>query len=180
MERFFPLRAERVVLADVLETFPFPIAHTYRQLQEEMDRQEPVPAAWQLKDAYECAIKFAAALAVADALENGPSPDLSSELVSRLLKPLSIGDWQGLLEASLKPLEPFAREERWGKSGRLLPDLFSVFYDVRGRLRPNTTLLDSARAEGLDLVGGDEPEDQVLEQPEQDGAMDRRQARSRP
>ena len=45
---------------------------------------------------------------------------------------------------------------------------------------PNTTLLDSARAEGLDLVGGDEPEDQVLEQPEQDGAMDRRQARSRP
>ena len=100
MERFFPLRAERVVLADVLETFPFPIAHTYRRLQEEMDRQEPVPAAWQLKDAYECAIKFAAALAVADALENGPSPDLSSELVSRLLKPLSIGDWQGLLEVA--------------------------------------------------------------------------------
>ena len=43
---------------------------------------------------------------------------------------------------------------------------------------PSTTLLDSARAEGFDLVGGDEPEDEVLEEPEQDGAMDGWEARS--
>ena len=36
---------------------------------------------------------------------------------------------------------------------------------------PSTTLLVSLRTEGLDLIGLEKPEDEVLEEPEQDGAL---------
>ena len=39
----------------------------------------------------------------------------------------------------------------------------------------STTLLVSARAKGLDLVGLNEPEDEILEEPEEHLAMDMRQ-----
>lgn len=38
-------------------------------------------------------------------------------------------------------------------------------------VQPNTTSLDSTGTEGLDLVGLEEPLDQILEEPEQDHAM---------
>ncbi len=43
----------------------------------------------------------------------------------------------------------------------------------------STTLLVSARAKGLDLVGLNEPEDEILEEPEQHLAMDVRQRATR-
>jgi len=46
-------------------------------------------------------------------------------------------------------------------------------------LPPNTTLLVSARAKGLDLVGLNEPEDEILEEPEEHLAMDMRQRATR-
>jgi hypothetical protein len=52
---------------------------------------------------------------------------------------------------------------------------FSKLWNVQST---STTSLDSARTEELDLIGGNEPENHVLEQPEQDGPMHRRQARS--
>ena len=42
-----------------------------------------------------------------------------------------------------------------------------------------TTLLVSARTESLDLIGLQEPEDEILEQPEQDLSMHERQRASR-
>ena len=44
---------------------------------------------------------------------------------------------------------------------------------------PSTTLLVSARAKGLDLVGLNEPEDEILEEPQQHLAMDVRQRATR-
>src|SRR5437868_12158119 len=44
---------------------------------------------------------------------------------------------------------------------------------------PSTTLLVSARTESLDLIGLQEPEDEILEQPEQDLSMHERQRASR-
>jgi hypothetical protein len=41
--------------------------------------------------------------------------------------------------------------------------------------RSSTTLLVSTRAKGLDLVGLNEPEDEILEEPEEHLAMDMRQ-----
>ena len=43
----------------------------------------------------------------------------------------------------------------------------------------STTLLVSARAKGLDLVGLNEPEDEILEEPEEHLAMDMRQRATR-
>jgi hypothetical protein len=44
---------------------------------------------------------------------------------------------------------------------------------------PSTTLLVSPGTEGLDLIGLDEPEDEILEQPEQHLSMHARQRASR-
>src|SRR5262249_61497660 len=65
---FFPPRADRRPLDFVLTDFPFPVAVAYARLQGEVDRQEPVAAAWQLLDAFQSLLKFAAALGVPDFL----------------------------------------------------------------------------------------------------------------
>ena len=67
-EMFFPPRAARGTLDFVVSDFPFPLALTYARLHEEMDRQEPIAAAWQLRDAFECLLKFTACVAIADYL----------------------------------------------------------------------------------------------------------------
>jgi len=138
-EIFFPPRSARGVLDFVMRHFPFPLALTYARLHEEMDLQEPIAAAWQLRDACECLLKFTACLAVADCLHAGPDAERAGTLASILLKPqgLSLGDWHTLLHEALTPLEPLARAGSLAESGRSLPELFSVFFDVTGRLRPS-------------------------------------------
>jgi hypothetical protein len=51
---FFPPREARDLRQVVIDRFPFPLALTYARLHAEMDRQEPVGAAWQMRDAFEC------------------------------------------------------------------------------------------------------------------------------
>ena len=124
---FFPPRADRRPLGFVLTDFPFPAAVPYARLQGELDRQEPVAAAWQLLDAFQSLLKFAAALSVADCLRGRPDPGLAGELVALLFKPLSLGDWRDLAEKPLRPLEDLARAGRLADSGRLLHGLYGVF-----------------------------------------------------
>jgi hypothetical protein len=62
---FFAPRADRNVRSEVLERYPQPIAHTYARLHNEMDRQEQLSAAWQLRDCFEVTIRFLACLALA-------------------------------------------------------------------------------------------------------------------
>jgi len=54
-DTFFKPRNERDVLEQVISDFPFPLAHTYARLQQEMDDQEPIAATWALRDAFETA-----------------------------------------------------------------------------------------------------------------------------
>jgi hypothetical protein len=102
---FFPSSAERRPLDFVLTDIPFPLALRYARLQTELDRQEPVAAAWQLRDAFECLLKFTACLAIADFLQDRPERAAAERLVTRLMKPsgLSLGDWHRLLELALEP-----------------------------------------------------------------------------
>src|SRR3712207_5172148 len=125
---FFPPRGERAMLAQVLADYPFPLALTYARLQRELDAQEPVAAAWALRDAGACLLKFTACLAVADFLHARPAPESAAELVGLLLKPrgLSLGDWHTLLELALEPLGLLAREDRLAESGRGLPALYAA------------------------------------------------------
>ena len=134
-DKYFPDRAERQVLDFVGDCFPFPLALTYVRLHEEMDRQEPVAAAWQLRDSFECLLKFTASLAVADFLQTNPEGKEAEEIISLLFKPqgLSMGDWYTLLETALKPLAPLARQNLLGDSGRCLPNLYSIFFDLKGK-----------------------------------------------
>ena len=131
-EPYFPPRPERPVLEDVIAHFPFPLAITYARLHEEMDRDEPVAAAWRLRDAFECLIKFTASLAVADTLHSTPDPILVAKLAELLFKPMALGDWVTLLDRALKPLAPLAQSGRLPESRRCLPDLYPVFFQPRG------------------------------------------------
>jgi tetratricopeptide (TPR) repeat protein len=135
--RYFLPRDERTVLDFVIEDFPFPLAITYARLQQEMDRQEPVAAAWRLRDAFEVLVKFSASLAVADALTAPVDPAVAGQLAGTLLTPqgLSLGHWCSLLDTALEPLKPFAGDGRLGESGRAIPELFAVFNETTGRMR---------------------------------------------
>ena len=124
-EPYFPPRPERPVLEDVIAHFPFPLAITYARLHEEMDRDEPVAAAWRLRDAFECLIKFTASLAVADTLHSTPDPILVAKLAELLFKPMALGDWVTLLDRALKPLAPLAQSGRLPESRRCLPETLS-------------------------------------------------------
>lgn len=103
-QTFFSSRPNRGMLEFVVSGFPFPLALTYARLHDEMDRQEPIAAAWQLRDAFECLLKFTACLAVAGFLNAKPDPSQASNIVSLLMKPqgLSLGDWHTLLERALQ------------------------------------------------------------------------------
>jgi tetratricopeptide (TPR) repeat protein len=124
----FPPREQRLPLAFVLADYPFPVAVAYARLQTELDRQEPVAAAWQLLDVFQCALKFCACVAVADHLRAEPRGPVTAGLVARLFKPLSLGDWQTLLEDALRPLKEPARRGALGQSGCRVPELYGVFF----------------------------------------------------
>ncbi len=138
-DSFFPARADRDVRDEVIREYPFPLAVTYARLQDELELQEPVAAAWQMRDAMESFLKFSASLAVADALASGPDPKLAGELAGRLLKwgGLVLGDWHELVRLPLKPLEEAARAGRLDCSGRRLPELYLLFFSPKnGRPSP--------------------------------------------
>ena len=132
---FFPDRSQRPVLDFVVQTFPFPLAITYDRLHQELDKQEPLAAAWQLRDAFECLLKFCACTAMADFLQAPHAEPDTAKLIELLCKPsgLSLGDWHTLLEMALKPLEPLAGAQKLELGARRLPDLFGVFFKPNGR-----------------------------------------------
>lgn len=120
----------------VQNEFPFPLAVTCVRLLAEMERQEPIAAAWALRDALECLVKFSASLAVADLFQASPNDAGAAETAQLLLKPsgLSVGDWHTLLEAALRPLGLLAQAGQIQESGRVLPGLLPVFFSVQGKL----------------------------------------------
>ncbi len=73
----------------------------------------------------------------------------------------------GLVESAEQPLRLRLKAYLRNKHLLLLLDGFEHV--------ASTTLLVSARAKGLDLVGLNEPEDEILEEPEEHLAMDMRQ-----
>ena len=136
-----PRREDRGFLDFVIKEFPFPIAVTYYRLNESLDRQAPIDAHLQLRDAVECVLKVIASIAVADYLRRPLDQDYTGKLLQILFQNLSIGHWCDLIERALKdPLDPYMRENRLDESGRLLPGLACVFYETHagGRLRPTS------------------------------------------
>jgi tetratricopeptide (TPR) repeat protein len=133
---YFPERTGRPFLADVASSFPFPLALTYARLHAAMDQQQPVEAAWALRDAVECTIKFAGCLAVADFLSHQPEPQRASQVAEVLLtdRGLPIGAWLELLRLTLEPLQGHPHH-------RALPLLFAVFFEPgRPRLSKSAVL----------------------------------------
>jgi tetratricopeptide (TPR) repeat protein len=135
---FFPPYERRGALEFVLSDFPFPLALTYARLQEEMSRQEPIAAIWQLRDAFECLLKFTASLAIADYLHTKPTGNHVAEVVGLLMRDrgLSLGDWHTLLKMALEPLTPSGKHRSVADSGRCLPDLYGIFLKTNGRPMP--------------------------------------------
>jgi hypothetical protein len=76
-----------------------------------MDNQEPIAAAWALKDAFEAGLKLSACMAVADLLASAPAGDeAAGVVVQRLFSGgLTLGHWYRLLTVALKPELPERR-----------------------------------------------------------------------
>jgi tetratricopeptide (TPR) repeat protein len=134
---FFPSPAERPVPGFVRADFPFPLALTCARLEAQMDCDEPIAAAWALRDAFECAVKFTACAAIADFLQAQPTRDDAAALAALLLKPqgLSLGDWHTLLEIALKSS---------GRESRRLPELFGVFFQGGAGKKPSRTAVNAS------------------------------------
>jgi len=98
-----------------------------------MDDQEPLGAGWALRDAFECAIKFSACVAVADVLQTEPDDETAAKLVKTLMKPMSMGDWYNVLTTALRPLKPLLKNGQLDKSGRCLPALAQCFFEPNGK-----------------------------------------------
>lgn len=140
---FFPKRDEREVLDWVINDFPFPVAINYARLQDELDKQSPIAAAWKLRDTFESLIEFITCVAIADFLQANPDPEDVSSIVGLLFKynGLSLGDWVSLLvgqsdekdKGALRQIETFARSEALDKSGRMFPELFNLFFKLKGK-----------------------------------------------
>jgi hypothetical protein len=140
---FFPPPDEREVLGWAITEFPFPLSITYARLQDELNRQAPITAAWQLRDAFEATLKFTTCIAIADFLQADPIPEHATRVISLLFKRggLSLGDWFTMLvgqddrvdKGVLRQLEPFARSGSFEESGRLFPELFDLFFKLKGK-----------------------------------------------
>jgi hypothetical protein len=111
--------------ADVL---PRPLAHTYARLCYELKKNQPVPAAWALRDAWESAVRFVACLGIADLVQADARGEEFERALALLFKPtgLSLGDWSYLVsvgcDSSIETHAP-----------RLLPAL-TRFYWHGGKL----------------------------------------------
>lgn len=143
MPNFFPVRDEREVFDWAIDDFPFPLSITYARLQDELDNQAPIAAAWQMRDAFEVLLKFTTCIAIADFLRANPDPEDAGKIVGLLFKRsgLSLGDWFTLLigqddkvdKGAVRQLESFARSASFEKSGRLFPELFNLFFKLKGK-----------------------------------------------
>lgn len=130
---FFDL-AKRPRPAFVADGFPFPLALTCARALATFDRQQPVEAAWAVRDAWEAAIKFCACVSVADYLRAGPDAAVAGKVAEGLLssRGVAIGGWADALHATLA--EPL---REWGKgkaadTARTLPELWRVFHKPPG------------------------------------------------
>ena len=128
----FPRRGDCVVLDFVGDGFPFPLAITYDWLQAALDDQDPVVVAWRFRDAFECLIKLASSLAIADFLRDSTQSKAAEGVVRTLFRPMAPGDWFTLLGKALKPLDPLAHAGRLAESPRRLPGLHGVFFKAKG------------------------------------------------
>ena len=132
--------------AGELAGLPRPLAYTYARLMDEYGRGEPVAAAWALRDAWECAVRFVACLGLADLARAGVSGERFEAAVATLFKPtgLSLGDWAGLLalacDKALLPAED-----------RLLPGL-ADFYKQGGKFTAVGKALSAEGKDRLNLV----------------------------
>lgn len=132
---------------DLTAVLPRPLAHTYARLIAEVEANQPVAAVWALRDAWECAVRFAACVGVADLIQAGGSgPDFAS-VMGVLFKRtgLSFGDWAFLLAKGCDLDLPVT-------GTRLLPDLAGLYYDEYGLLGPIGLTVSRETAAGADGI----------------------------
>jgi hypothetical protein len=112
---------------DIVDGLPRPLAHTYARLGNVLERDEPIAAAWALRDAWESAVRFVACLGLADLVHAYAHGEKFERALALLFsKPLSLGDWTSLVstgcDGDIKTRTP-----------RLLPELIT-FYRRGGKL----------------------------------------------
>lgn len=126
----------------VARELPFPLAVTYGRVWAEADAGQVIPAVLQMKDAFEAALKFAAAAAVADCLRAGPPDGLAGELAADLFRPLSDGTWVDLLKKATAPVH----DDPAHAARRALPALAGLVQNALGDEGPFLRVFTSTDA----------------------------------
>ena len=88
-----------------LDHLPRPLADRYQRLKEETAKGTPVAAAWALRDAWECGVRFGACLGLADLMRAEPRSETLIRALSILSKwnGLSLEEWGALMAAGCDP-----------------------------------------------------------------------------
>jgi hypothetical protein len=88
-----------------LERLPRPLADRYQRLKEETAKGATVAAAWALRDAWECGVRFGACLGLADLMRAEPRSETLVRALSILSKwdGLSLKEWGALMAAGCDP-----------------------------------------------------------------------------
>jgi tetratricopeptide (TPR) repeat protein len=99
---FFPLREDREFHGHAPQ-LPEPLRLTCERVQAEMDDQDPVAAVWAVKDAWECAIRYAAALLFASASRSSAPAVLPQFFAGGAF---TLGKWAALIQNCARALPP--------------------------------------------------------------------------
>jgi hypothetical protein len=159
---FFPRRGDLEVLDFMGDGFPFPLAISGHRLRAALDDQDPVAAAWRLRDAFECLIKLTSSLAITDFLRDSPASKTAEGVVRMLFRPMALGrlvhaPGQGPQAARpARPRRAARRERPAGRraAGRLDLENDSAGYRNNGWSRPVASTAGGPGSTGFAVTPG--------------------------
>ena len=135
-------------LADLVATWPGPIAHEVGMLEPLLERGHAVGVLWQLRDVAEVLIKVPATILARDLLDHGGSAEIQQKIRGTFFHTdLSMGTWMGLARELSRALMQGAG------SGLVAPGLAWLFWKTPKKPSPFQEALNHLVTLRNDLLG---------------------------
>jgi len=135
-------------LAELVATWPGPIAHEVGMLGPLLERGHAVGVLWQLRDAAEVLIKVPATILARDLLDHGGPPAIQQEIRGTFFHTdLSMGTWMGLAREVARAVMQGAG------SGLVAPGLARLFWRTPKKASPYQQALNHLVTLRNDLLG---------------------------
>jgi len=135
-------------LAELVATWPGPIAHEVGMLGPLLERGHAVGVLWQLRDVAEVLIKVPAIILARDLLDHGGSPEIRQDIRGTFFHTeLSMGTWMGLARELSRAVMQGAG------SGLVAPGLARLFWQTPKKPSPYQQALNHLVTLRNDLLG---------------------------